>query len=43
MFILGIPDPNFSNLDLGGSRAKNIPDPGSASKNLGVFNPKNCF
>jgi hypothetical protein len=28
-----------------GSRIKEIPDPGSrsASKNLSIFNPKNCF
>jgi hypothetical protein len=28
-----------------GSRVKEIPDPGSgsASKNLSIFNPKNCF
>ncbi len=28
---------------LSGSRLKKIPDPGSASKNLSMFNPKNCF
>jgi hypothetical protein len=37
-----IPDPNFSIPD-SGSRVKKIPDPGSASKNLSIFNPKNCF
>jgi hypothetical protein len=26
-----------------GSRVKNIPDPGFASKNLSIINPKNCF
>ncbi len=26
-----------------GSRVKQIPDPGSASKNLSILNPKNCF
>jgi hypothetical protein len=38
-----IPDPNFSIPDPG-SRVKKIPDPGSgpASKNLSIFNPKNC-
>jgi hypothetical protein len=25
------------------SRGKTIPDPGSASNNLIIFNPKNCF
>jgi hypothetical protein len=37
-----IPDPNFSIPDPG---SKKIPDPGSesASKNLSIFNPKNCF
>jgi hypothetical protein len=37
-------DPNFSIPDPG-SRVKKIPDPGSgsASKNLSIFNPKNCF
>ncbi len=31
-----IPDPNFFSV-------KNIPDLGPASKNLRIFNPKNCF
>jgi hypothetical protein len=37
-----IPDPTFF---YPGSRVKKIPDPGSgsASKNLNIFNPKNCF
>jgi hypothetical protein len=35
-----IPDPNFFHP---GSRVKKIPDPGSAPKNLSIFNPKNCF
>jgi hypothetical protein len=37
-----IPDPNFSNPNLG-SRFKKIPDPvsGAASKNINIFNPKN--
>jgi hypothetical protein len=26
-----------------GSRFKKIPDPGSGSKNLSIFNPKTCF
>ncbi len=26
-----------------GSRVKHIPDPGFASKNLSIFNPKNCL
>jgi hypothetical protein len=34
-----IPDPNFFHP---GSKFKNIPDPGSASKNS-IFSPKNCF
>jgi hypothetical protein len=39
-----IPDPNFSIPDTA-SRVKKIPDPGSASasKNLNMCNPKNCF
>jgi hypothetical protein len=39
-----LPDPNFSNPDPE-STVKKISDPGSgsASKNLGIFNPKNCF
>ncbi len=39
-----IPDPNFS-IPGPGSRIKKIPDPGSgsASKNLSIFSPKNCF
>ncbi len=38
------PDPNFSTPDPG-SRVKKIPDSvsGSASKNLSIFGPKNCF
>jgi hypothetical protein len=37
-----IPDPNFSLPDPG---SKKHPDPGSesASKNISIFNPKNCF
>jgi hypothetical protein len=35
-----IPDPNFSISDPG-SRVKKIPDPGSASQNLSIFNPRN--
>jgi hypothetical protein len=37
-----IPDPNVSDP---GSRVKMIPDPGhgSASKNLSIFNPTNCY
>ncbi len=34
-----IPDPNFSNPDLG----QKVPGSGSESKNLSIFNPKNCF
>ncbi len=39
-----IPDPNFSIPDPG-SRVKTIPDTGSgsASKNLSIFNPTNCY
>ncbi len=39
-----IPDPNFSIPDPGSKRFR-IPDPesGSASKNLSIFIPKNCF
>jgi hypothetical protein len=37
-----IPDPNFSIPDLG-SMVEKIPDPGAASKNLSILNPKNCF
>ncbi len=37
-----IPDPG-SQFFHPGSRAKKIPDPGSASKNLSIFNAKNCF
>jgi hypothetical protein len=39
-----IPDPNFFIKDPG-SRVKKIPNlgSGSASKNLSIFNPKNCF
>jgi hypothetical protein len=34
-----IPDPE-SEFSHPGSRVKNIPDPGSASNNLRIFNPK---
>jgi K+-transporting ATPase c subunit len=40
-----IPDPNFFHpriLDPG-SKIFGIPDPRSASKNLSIINPKNCF
>jgi hypothetical protein len=37
-----IPDPG-SDFFHPGSRVKEIPDPGSVSKNLSIFNPKNCF
>jgi hypothetical protein len=41
-FPFRIPDQNFPIL---GSRTRisSIPDPGSASKNLSIFTPKNCF
>jgi hypothetical protein len=44
-----IPDPEFEFFHPGfeffhpGSRIKKIPDPGSASKNLNIFNPKKLF
>jgi hypothetical protein len=37
-----IPDPG-SEFFHPESRIKQVPDPGSASKNLSIFNPKNCF
>jgi hypothetical protein len=42
MFIPDIPDPGYEFFHPG-SRVKKIPDPGSASKNLSIFNSKNCF
>ncbi len=39
---VGVADANFSILDPG-SGVEKIPDPGSESTNISIFNPKNCF